>query len=211
MKNIPHRKILHLPSITALAVSILLQQPTFAGSNTFKLSGLTITLPPGWVRMPVSSPMRAAELSVPPMSADVGQEPGEVVFFHFPPGDGGAVDANVRRWIGQFEESPQEAQARTAAEEHGGLRVTFVAAQGTYKSGIPGGPTTPKPGFALRGAIIETPRGNVFIRFTGPLALVERHEEAFNAMVRLAALSTSGPQTPASEQSVTENPEQTTN
>jgi len=157
--------------------------------RSFRIAGLTITPPEGWQRTAVSSPMRVAQLEVPFSSPDNGTEPGEVAFFFFPPGEGGSVDANIQRWFSQFQEPPSATAARTATEHHGELRVTFVAAQGTYKSGMPGGPTTPKHNYALRGAIIETPSGNLFIRFTGPRALVEHHEQSFYTLVRSSVLS----------------------
>ena len=41
-------------------------------------------------------------------------------------------------------------------------------AHGTFLSGRPFGPKTPKPGYALVAAIIEGKEGAVFIKMTGP-------------------------------------------
>lgn len=160
------------------------------GPEMLLISGLHFEPPQGWINLPATSPMRVAEFSVPSPEIDSVYEPGQVVFFHFPPGDGGSVDANITRWFGQFHESPQEINARTVTEKYNNFTITFVAAEGTYKSGMPGGPTTPKPGFALRGAIVQTPLGNVFIRFTGPQKLVEITEQSFVTMVRNAVINT---------------------
>ncbi|MBL9127185.1 MAG: hypothetical protein JNL97_06045 [Verrucomicrobiales bacterium] len=51
---------------------------------------------------------------------------------------------------------------------------------------MPGGPQTPKPGFALLGAIVEDPAGSVFVRFTGPKALVDAGTAEFKKMVASA-------------------------
>lgn len=166
------------------------QQKVLSQKNTaLTIAGLEFHCPIEWQPVPISSSMRVAQFAVPPKPSENTHERGEVVFFHFHPGDGGTVEANVRRWIGQFQESPEESDARTATEDITGIKVTFVAAQGTYNSGMPGGPTTPKPNFALRGAILETPQGNVFVRFTGPRILVEENEELFTDMIRKAAAS----------------------
>jgi hypothetical protein len=39
---------------------------------------------------------------------------------------------------------------------------------------MPGGATTPKPDYALAGAILESTRGNIFVRMTGPRELVKK-------------------------------------
>jgi len=61
--------------------------------------------------------------------------------------------------------------------------VTVVRAEGTYASGMPGGPTTPKPGWALLGAIAEGPSGAVFFKLTGPKKGVAAARPAFEALV----------------------------
>jgi len=66
-----------------------------------------------------------------------------------------------------------------------GIRVTRVSAEGTYASGMPGGPTTPKTRFALLGAIAEGPRGNLFFKLTGPRKTVAKAAAQFEALVRL--------------------------
>jgi hypothetical protein len=52
---------------------------------------------------------------------------------------------------------------------------------------MPGGPATPMSGYALCGAILESPDGNVFIKTTGPEAIVKSSTEAFRKMVSEAA------------------------
>jgi hypothetical protein len=64
--------------------------------------------------------------------------------------------------------------------------VTYVFAEGTYLSGMPGTPPTSKPDFALLGAIIEDADGNVFARLTGPKAVVASATADFNKMISAA-------------------------
>ncbi len=127
--------------------------------------------------------MRKGELLTP---APEGSDPALVTFFHFGPGMGGTVQANLDRWLGQFEASPEEKQARSATETIGITPVSFVSARGTFLSGMPGGPTTPVPGQALLGAILQHPQGDVYVKMTGPQAVVEAAEPAFVGMVRRA-------------------------
>ncbi len=52
---------------------------------------------------------------------------------------------------------------------------------------MPGGPTPPKEGYALRGAILQSDGGDVYVKMTGPDAVVKSAEAAFEKMVRDAA------------------------
>ena len=140
----------------------------------FGVGAFPFERPSGWQWVVPSSPMRKAQLAVP------GQDgPAEVTFFHFGAGQGGGVQANVDRWFGQF----QDAKTSQSREMAGRTGVTIVRATGNFLSGMPGGPTTPMPGYALLGAILESPEGDVFVKMTGPAATVASAGEAFLKMV----------------------------
>ncbi len=149
---------------------------------TFKVSELAFTRPSAWEWVPSQSPMRKAVLKAPNSAG----EAGEVIFFHFGAGNGGGTQANVDRWFRQFKEPKEQIKARTEEGKAGNNKLTYVFAEGTYLSGMPGGPQTPKPGFSLLGAIIEHPSGNIFIRYTGPKALVESTTQDFKKLVESA-------------------------
>jgi hypothetical protein len=146
----------------------------------FSVGAFTFERPEGWTWVVPSSPMRKAQLAVP---ASDGGEGGEVNFFHFGPGQGGGVKQNVDRWVAQF----QNPVADSRTEKVGATNVTFVEATGTFLSGMPGGPTTPKEGYALRGAILESPQGDVYVKMTGPEPVVKAATDAFEKMVKGAA------------------------
>ena len=147
---------------------------------TFKVSEFTFKRPGQWEWVSATSMMRKAQLRVPDPAK---KDPGEVVFFHFGPGDGGGTKANVERWFGQF----QEAKNKKSEEvKVGNRKVTYVRTEGTYSSGMPGQPAVPKANYALRGAIIESDQGNVFVKMTGPAPLVASAEGDFKQMVESA-------------------------
>jgi hypothetical protein len=52
---------------------------------------------------------------------------------------------------------------------------------------MPGGPTTPLKDYALRGAILESPAGDVYVKMTGPKAVAKLAEPSFEKMIREAA------------------------
>lgn len=147
----------------------------------FDVGGLTFTRPADWQWVAVSSPMRKAQLKVPGAKAD---EAADVTFFHFGAQGGGDAKSNAQRWLAQFKggESVQKIEPQVIA----GTNVTLVSTEGTFSSGMPGGPTTPVENQALVGAIIEGPEGNIFIKMTGPTALVKSLRERFIAFITAA-------------------------
>ena len=145
---------------------------------------LTFTAPSEWKPRPAASTMRVAEFVVPRTQGD--PEDADVIVYFFG-GTGGSVDANVQRWIGQFER-PKDAPAdgnRTTFNV-GGLKVTTVDVSGTYIAEVrPGSPERHnKPNFRMRAAVVETPKGPYFVKFTGPAATVKAGMPAFEAFIK---------------------------
>jgi hypothetical protein len=147
---------------------------------TFKVSEFTFTRPAKWEWVESKSEMRKAQFKV---SAEDGKGSAEVVFFHFGAGGGGGTKANIERWLGQFSEPREKLNAKTEETTVGGRKVTYVQAEGTYMSGMPGGAKTPQAGSMLLGGIVESDEGSVFIKFTGPAALAKASQAEFRKMV----------------------------
>jgi hypothetical protein len=125
--------------------------------------------------------MRAATYTAPAAPGD--SEAGECGVYYFGPGEGGTVEANIQRWIGQFEGGQRN--ARTGKRTIHGLSVNTVDVSGTY-TGM-GGPMAPshpeKAGYRLLGAIVQAPQGSVFFKFTGPAKTVAANQAKFEAML----------------------------
>jgi hypothetical protein len=164
--------------IFASLATLIAEEPT-----TFDVGPFTFTRPPDWKWVAVNSPMRKAQLSVPGKD---GANAADIVFFHFGTGPAGGVEANVRRWLGQFQS--KAGAEKIEAKNIAGTKVTFVTTEGTYQSGMPGGPTTPLSDMALQGAILEHADGPVFVKMTGPASLVKDTSTKFIEFVT-AALS----------------------
>src|SRR5947209_5606300 len=109
---------------------------------TFKVSEFTFTRPTNWEWVESTSQMRKAELKV---LDEKTKTKAEVVFYHFGQGGAGGTQANVDRWLGQFVEPRDKINAKTEESSVGKHKVTYVSAEGTYKSGLPGGAQTPMP------------------------------------------------------------------
>src|SRR6266540_297170 len=150
---------------------------------TFKVSEFTFTRPANWEWVESASQMRKAELKVVDQKT---KAKAEVVFYHFGQGPAGGTQANVDRWLGQFVEPRDKINAKTEEATVGKQKVTYVSAEGTYKSGMPGGPQTPMPNYALLGAIIEGSEGSVFVKMTGPKELTKSTTGDFKKMVESA-------------------------
>lgn len=102
-------------------------------------------------------------------------------------GGGGDVQANIDRWVGQFEQpdgSESRAAAQVDAREINDLRVTTVDLTGTFvgRMGTAMGGQA-RPGWRMLGAIVEGPQGLVFLKLIGPAAGVAAAEDAFERLV----------------------------
>jgi hypothetical protein len=136
-----------------------------------------------WIEVPEGmKAMRKAQLNVP---GPDGTKPAEIIFYHFGAGQGGDPQANVARWVGQFSDKTTPEKSET--KDIGGTKATFVSVAGTYQSGMPMGPKTPMPGYALLGAIVEdAAAGHVFVKMTGPEAVVTAAAAKFQEFVASA-------------------------
>jgi hypothetical protein len=101
---------------------------------------------------------------------------------------GGDIQANIDRWIGQFDEAKKE-DAKVEKKEIAGQTVHIVDISGTYKESMGGGPFAPGPtkklpNYRMLGAIVVTKdAGTTFIKMTGPKDIVEKLAESFRKSV----------------------------
>lgn len=152
------------PMKTLLAMLTLVALPALAD----EAGGLSWKVPDAWKAGP-PKPMRAATYAVAAAKGDA--EDGELGVFYFGEGQGGGIDANIERWVGQFEGAPK---ATPKKEKIAGFQVTQVEVEGTYTASMgPMAPKANKSGFKLMGAIVEGPKGAVFFKLTGPKKTVE--------------------------------------
>lgn len=171
------RTVFAVAAFFVLVATAISAEPS---AEQVKVGAFTFAVPDGWKKVMPSSPMRKAQLEVAKDSAKA-----EVTFFDFGAGQGGSAAENVARWYGQFPGSEQN--RITENVQVGSVKITFAMTDGTFSSGMPGGPTTPMPGYALCGAIMETAEGSVFVKMTGPEAVVKAATDAFKKMVTEAA------------------------
>jgi hypothetical protein len=143
-------------------------------------AGIHWTAPAAW-KADADRPMRLATYTVAPG--------GECGVYFFGPGQGGSVDANLDRWIGQFQQAsgkPSKDAAKISKRTVHGWLVTTVDVSGAY-TGM-GGPMMKSngpalPGYRLLGAIVEGPQGSIFFKFTGPAQTLAANQAAFDKML----------------------------
>ncbi len=161
--------------LLSIAVGLLLTASALAEDpSTFSVGEFSFERPASWEWVPVSSPMRKAQLKVP---GKEGVGAAEITFFHFGSGQGGDVQSNAKRWLAQFDS--KEGTSKVDEQEMNGTKVVLVSTEGTFKSGMPGGPTTPLANHALLGAILVSDEGSVFVKMTGPTEVVKAAEPQF--------------------------------
>lgn len=147
------------------------------------------TAPSRWTTGP-EKPMRAATYLIPAAAGDA--EGAECAVFA---NIGGGVQANLDRWVGQFElpggGDPAE-KTKTSKQTINGLAVTTIDLLGTYKGGgvAMGQTSAPKTGYRLLGAIVEGqsgPGSEVFFKMTGPVKTMAAAEKEFQTLLKSLA------------------------
>jgi hypothetical protein len=151
-----------------------------------QVAGIAWTIPSGW-EIGAARQMRIATYRIRAVAGD--PEDAECAVFFFGPGQGGAVDSNIERWVHQFTApdgtSPVQS-AITDKRDIAGLKVSTLTVSGTYLAGagtMPGQQEVKKPKFRMRAAIIEAPQGMVFLKLIGPLNTVAGADSDFNTML----------------------------
>jgi len=149
------------------------------GQGKGAVAGVQWSVPKRWSEQGARE-MRAATYTIPAAQGD--PEPGECAVFYFGNSQGGSTDANIDRWVGQFETGTPPARSE---RDVNGMKVTLVQIAGAYLS--PAGPMMQSQGkkenYRLLGAIVEGPQGSVFFKLTGPAKTVGECEGEFNAMI----------------------------
>jgi hypothetical protein len=173
-----------LPPLVSSKGTVAAAPTTFDAPPPAASAAMEWTTPAGWEEVKPSSSMRRAQYRVPGKAGD-----GECAVFYFGPGQGGDPMSNAKRWAGQFKRpdgSPALGDMKTANMTTGKRSVLLVEVAGTYDGGMTmtAEPSTPKPGYALLGAIVEGPDANWFFKLTGPEATVHEQHDSFLGLLR---------------------------
>jgi hypothetical protein len=133
-------------------------------------------VPPTWKALPNPSTMRLATYRIPRAEGDTQDTDLSVVQA------GGTADANIDRWLGQFDRAGKDTRTIKIVR---GMRVTIVEVQGAYLGGGMTADNQPasNPEWALLAAIVETPGTPTFFKMVGPVKSVAAARTAFGALL----------------------------
>jgi hypothetical protein len=150
-------------------------------------SSLKFTVPAGWVEEQRTSSMRVAQYRLPKVEGDA--EDASLVLYYFGQGQGGSTASNIERWVGQMkqaDDSSSKGKAKEETFETNGLKMTTVDVSGTFVAETAPGSGTfhNKPGYRLRAAVVETPKGSYFVKLVGPEKTVTQWNESFLSYLR---------------------------
>jgi hypothetical protein len=125
--------------------------------------------------------MRKATYVVP---AAGGAAEGELAVFYFGVEQGGDVEANIQRWVGQFSDVKPEAVQRSERSVNDLQQFIVEIPKGTYTNSMAmHGPKGPQPDSSLIGAVVDSPAGKYFFKLTGPAKTVQAAKEKFYKML----------------------------
>ena len=154
---------------------------------TLAVAALTYDVPAGWTPKTPSSSMRVAEFTLARVAGDA--EDASVTVFFFGASQGGNVQANIDRWVGQMAQpdgrSSNEIAKTTTAAAASGLKLSLVDVTGTHVAEVAPGSAEHfnKPGFRQIAVYVETPGGPYFVKCLGPAATVARWHESLQTFL----------------------------
>ena len=166
-----------MSTLLIASLALLLQAP----SPTLKYD-----MPEGWTSKPLSSKMRVADFVLPRAEGDSEDASLVVTFFG---GQGGTVQANLDRWLGQMAQPdgrPSKDVAKISNLRTNDLTLTIMDLPGTFVAETAPGSSEHfnKPGFHLRAAVIEGKGGPFFVRLVGPAKTVAKWDDAVQAFFK---------------------------
>src|SRR5215813_13650001 len=152
-------------------------------SNQSATGELRFKAPDGWATEKTSSSMRVAQYKLPKAEGD--KEDASLVLYYFGARQGGTPQANIDRWISQMQQpdgSDSKSKAKTETQTVNGLKVSTVDVTGTYTAEMaPGsGSFHNDDNYRLRAAVIETPKGNYFVKLAGPAKTIAKWDQEYN-------------------------------
>ena len=157
-----------------------------AHSGAASSGSLRFQAPFGWVEERPTSNMRAAQYLLPKAEGD--PEDASLVVYYFGEGQGGPVQANLDRWIGQMVQpdgSSSKEKAKTETLTVNGMKATLLDVSGRYTAEMMpgGGERHDKSDYRMRAAVVETPKGAYFVKLVGPEKTVSRWDQPYMAFI----------------------------
>ena len=145
-------------------------------SRVKQLTGIRFDVPASWDEQPESEFYEAKYL--------IGSESGEMMLTLTTMG--GGVEANLERWVGQFQQSPGSRPRRDTLRVDG-TSSEWLDVRGTFRSRV-GNRPGPHEDWRLLGVAIPMRPRPFLLKLVGPRAAVSEFEDEFRSFVRSAQL-----------------------
>jgi hypothetical protein len=149
--------------------------PPGLGAAAEEPPALAWSIPKRWKLLPNSNTMRLFTYRVP--AAPGATDDAELSIVRA----GGSADANLQRWVGQFEGAVPGKRERLAVN---GFDVHTLSVSGTFTAGAMGGAAAARAGWALKGAVVDTAAGAYFFKLTGPEPSVRAALTDFDSLIK---------------------------
>jgi hypothetical protein len=156
-----------------------------AAAAPVELGGLKSTPPETWKDVAVSSPMRLKQFTVPGKDGDA-----ELVVFFFGQGQGGDTQANLDRWKKQFEPpagKTLEDVSKVSTVKLAKGNATVLDVRGTFQwkaNPMAPGPAEPRANHRMLAVVLETPKGNYYIKLVGPEKTIDKNKKGFDGWIK---------------------------
>ena len=166
--------------LTLMAAVLAVGALAADATKTVTIEDLTLTIPDGWTRDEPSNKLRLAQFSIP--NAPGETQPTEMVVSYFGGGAGG-VDANIERWITQFDRDGRQVKVVKGQSSQGVYYLADIS--GTYQMSV--GPpflrkTEALPDARMLAVILSVKeQGNYFLKLAGPSKTVTAQADALRA------------------------------
>ena len=147
------------------------------------LGPVTLAVPKSWTEKTPTSSMRAATWTISGKAGDA-----ELAVFYFGSGGAGGAQANLDRWLGQFEQpdgSKSADKAKIEKKQIAGMPVTTVELTGRYVATMMPGASEKhdNPDFMMLAAIVETSAGPYYYKLVGPKDTVGGARKDFRGFI----------------------------
>lgn len=173
---------MHRTHAWTLALALFVSSCQSAPVPRVEADGLSFRPHKGWVSEATASTSRVAAYRLPGESEDA-----HLLVFYFGSG-GGSIEANMERWIGQFEQedgSPTRSVAKIERTADKGLVIHTldVAGRRVAETSPGSGEYTDIPGMRMMTAIVDTDVGPYYVRLLGTEETVADWAKSFHEFI----------------------------
>jgi gluconolactonase len=170
----------HLLVLMLLGTAVAAGDDNAPKTKNVEAGDLHLAVPETWKQKGEVRYPRIAEFQIPAAGDD--KSGAEFVVFYFGKQGAGGLDANIGRWVSQFEEEGRQVRIVTGDGTQG--KYTLVDLSGTYRK--PVGPpvlrkSTSKPGWRVLNVFVETEAGPYFLKIDGPQMTIAAAENDIRA------------------------------